>query len=362
MMAPSKPNDLKDASAMESSRSRYWDSWKGIAIIAVVVIHSCASFTAFSPLSVNGISGLVLRQVVNFAVPLFFALSGYFATSTFGGDPIKFYRKRLGRIFWPYAVWTTIYLCIRALTDHVSAFSIVKGFMFGTGLGIGYFVIVLAQFIILTPLLASIKTSAGHIAAMLIGTAAGLSFTYSFPALRPEHPLSSFPFYALPFFAWYPFYHLGIYMARFRSQLLVANMGNRTAWAALCVAASVGVVESLYWQAGGSIRFATSQLKASNFIYAALLFVAAIRFERNASLLHRSRTLAWLGNNSFAIYLIHMLFLGPIAAALSNINILFRAQPLFALFCAAVTLCASSALILILRRILSRRAARMILG
>ncbi|PKH70108.1 hypothetical protein CXF96_08435 [Stenotrophomonas sp. Betaine-02u-21] len=345
-----------------SARSLYWDCWKGIAIIAVVIIHACASFSDFPPISANGISGLIIRQVVNFAVPLFFALSGYFAGNLAAGSPIDYYVKRIGRVFWPYAVWTIAYLCIRALDEQVSILTVVKGFIFGTGIGIGYFVVVLLQFILLTPILLAIKTPSRHLGTMLTIMLMGLSFTYCFPALQPDHPISSFPFYALPFFVWYPFYHLGLFISRYKSEGEIQEIPAHVIWIALAITAIFAFLESLYWLLDGGGKFATSQLKASNFLYAIALFVAAIRFERSNSMLHRSRALAWLGANSFAIYLIHMLLLAPIARALSTVRSLFMAQPLYVLACATATLLACSLIISCLRRLLPARAGRIILG
>lgn len=60
-------------------RTTFWDSVKGIAIVAVIIIHASDPLLAQAPWSPEWILGLVLNQFLDFAVPLFLAMSGFFA-------------------------------------------------------------------------------------------------------------------------------------------------------------------------------------------------------------------------------------------------------------------------------------------
>ena len=83
-----------------------------ISIIAVIAIHT----TTKTIQSVGGDLRLVpgtlfLNQTVRFAVPLFFLISGFVLEISSPPD-INFWsylKKRLGRIFIPYLVWSLIY-------------------------------------------------------------------------------------------------------------------------------------------------------------------------------------------------------------------------------------------------------------
>ena len=62
-------------------RSGHWDWWKGVAILAVISIHAVGT-TATSDGPYSREFAVVFRQVVNFAVPLFLCLAGYFAAKS----------------------------------------------------------------------------------------------------------------------------------------------------------------------------------------------------------------------------------------------------------------------------------------
>ena len=56
---------------MSNEKNIYWQSVRGICILAVVLIHSlqCYDFN-------NGI--VIIRQIINFAVAIFVFMAGYF--------------------------------------------------------------------------------------------------------------------------------------------------------------------------------------------------------------------------------------------------------------------------------------------
>lgn len=56
---------------MSNEKNTYWQSVRGVCILAVVLIHSlqCYGFN-------NGI--VIIRQIINFAVAIFVFMAGYF--------------------------------------------------------------------------------------------------------------------------------------------------------------------------------------------------------------------------------------------------------------------------------------------
>jgi len=127
-------------------RSNYWDGWKGVAIIAVVAIHASAELGNFPAESFNWYFGLVFRQFINFAVPLFLALAGFFAVRSSTDFGLDYYRKRLMRVLPPYLFWTVVFVLLKHPSHFFSPGALSKDIFLGTGIGIGYFVIVLVQF------------------------------------------------------------------------------------------------------------------------------------------------------------------------------------------------------------------------
>ena len=94
-------------------RSAYWDAWKGVAILAVVTIHAGAVALGFPADSPNAQFGLMLRQGVNFAVPLFLAMAGYFAVGDGAEAVAPSWRQRAARLLPPYLFWTLVTVALR---------------------------------------------------------------------------------------------------------------------------------------------------------------------------------------------------------------------------------------------------------
>lgn len=348
--------------APNSTRSSYWDVWKGLAIVAVVVIHSCGELSSSPPNSLTGLFGIGLRQIVNFAVPVFLAMAGFFAGRGPSGSPVDFYRKRLVRILAPYLIWTTIYLAQDAITESLNIKEAVKAYLFGTGIGIGYFVIVLTQYTLLTPLITRIKSGRKHFLIMMTITAIGLFFTYYFPALHPESPISKFPAYALPFFVWYPFYHLGIYAAQRQAAGSSSFNGPRKFIALTFIFAIAGFIEGYFWARHGNYSFGTSQLKLTNTLYSVTFFLLILSLSRSRTVFNHDSFLALAGRNSYAVYLVHMILLTPIQRFLGSYPAIIGLQPVYIFLSTSMTLFACIALVLLLRRLLPQRLAGMILG
>lgn len=60
---------------MEKGKRTYWQIIRGICILAVVLIHS---FIGFEYIDGRDISYIIIRQFINFAVPTFVFMAGYF--------------------------------------------------------------------------------------------------------------------------------------------------------------------------------------------------------------------------------------------------------------------------------------------
>ena len=56
-------------------KRKYWQSIRGICILAVVLIHSLSGFDYSSA---SNVEFVILRQVINFAVATFVFMAGYF--------------------------------------------------------------------------------------------------------------------------------------------------------------------------------------------------------------------------------------------------------------------------------------------
>lgn len=81
-----------------SPKSNTIQLFRGIAIICVILIHTCP----------NGMSTVIARPIVNIGVPIFLFLSGYLTKIENKNWPTLF-KKRIVRVFIPYLIWTILY-------------------------------------------------------------------------------------------------------------------------------------------------------------------------------------------------------------------------------------------------------------
>ena len=123
-------------------RVAYFDFLRGLAIMMVVGIHT---YTL-------GEDSTLVRQLLNTAVPLFIAISGYFLSQKKienKGDYLSFLKKQLPKVYLPVLVWS---LPLYALALY-SGSSIIKQtiLLLGCGISIYYFVAFIMQCYVFLP-------------------------------------------------------------------------------------------------------------------------------------------------------------------------------------------------------------------
>lgn len=160
-------------------RFGYWDAWKGLAILAVVALHATDQSLTFRVGSLNWWFGLTVCQLLDFAVPLFLAIAGYFAGQSTTSTAAEFYGKRIVRILPPYLFWTLVAVLLVRRPDLQSPRALFDDLVLGQGIGIGYFVIVLLQYVLITPLLRKLTSTRSHLLAMVAISVASLAWNYA---------------------------------------------------------------------------------------------------------------------------------------------------------------------------------------
>ena len=296
------------------NRNNAIDAWKGIAIISVIGIHACEPSILMSFGDPNHLVGLLFRGVFNFAVGLFFAFSGYFSPDI---ERLKecgifrYYYNRLLPIWIPYFLWTCLYLLLNDWHALLNIFRLTKALLLGTGIGIGYFVIVLSSLIVIHPLLAKAgKGRALQIGALL--SAVSVAVLYYVRLRYHDHPYARFPFTALPFTTWAVFFYLGFYLKGERLLGLIRNNSLTVVLVSLFIG---NLVESVLLSSyTGVASVAASQVKATTFLYTSGVCIYALIY--SPSVLEGNRSLIWIGRRSYVIYLCHMLFLSQVSKIL----------------------------------------------
>ena len=142
------------------SRNQYFDFLRGIAIIMVVGIHAFPE--AMLRLDREMIA-VAVRQICNCAVPLFYAISGFFLSrkklDTFC-EITEFYKKQIPKVYIPTLIWSMPYLIIRLINgSHHAVLYILVALC--CGLSIYYFIGEIVEFYLFLPLLKKMNNGGG---------------------------------------------------------------------------------------------------------------------------------------------------------------------------------------------------------
>jgi probable poly-beta-1,6-N-acetyl-D-glucosamine export protein len=299
-----------------SKRDESFDFFRGITIIAVVAIHVNSVFSSY-----NSNVLLLYRQSLNFAVPVFLFISGYFLSNK-KIDSFEEYKRflthRLSRVLIPYLFWSILILSSGIIISHdFNIKRIVFKLLTGGALVPYYFIILIVQFYLLTPMFHHInKISHGFILIIAINI---LSLLFSYiTRLYYGSVFSSLVVYAMPFYMWIVFYEFGVLYRNFDRY----RISNRKATLIVLLIA-FSLVLSLFEAKYIILKYdnlgvALSAVKFSSFLYSGC-FIAGFLYIRQ-KVNKWPNIMVSLGNYSFGIYLIHMLVIYAIIRFLKDIT------------------------------------------
>lgn len=305
--------------------------------------YSCGGGTGkFEPWSGNWIFGIVLRQFVNFAVPVFLGLAGFFAVRGAKGEStVRYCAKRFSRIVPAYLAWTLVFVALTRPGHFFSLSAISRDIFLGEGIAVGYFVIVLLQYTLLTPILLRIRSEFIHFVLIFCGFFVSCGFAYAVRILGYWGEVSEFPLYAVPFFAWGPFYHVGLYLAMRREgggRGSTLPVRDSPSWLILFFPLLASICESLYWADIGEYAFGASQIKASTFVMSLMILVKILGCADSRPAGRMRSVVERLGRISYPVYLIHFPVLVACQRLLGGLPQLYEAQPLYVLTLVAIVL------------------------
>lgn len=283
---------------MSIQRDTYFDFLRGIAIIMVIGIHTY----------VDGLMhfNLFLRQFLNCAVPIFLAISGYFiGRKSFEekGSYIHFLGKQIPRVYLPMLFWSIPWVLLSIKAGNNPWLSVLKAF--AGEMSIFYFIILIIQYYILTPVIqkANMRIGGGY---SVIITIIGVSlFDYTQRILGMKLTLVEA---ASPFPVWMVFYVMGV----LKAQNIKFPFQTIRPW----VGAAIGIILCLIHITWLYIQYGsiTPGIKLSSHIYT--YFVIMWLFSDNARSLYNkirySKMAGWIvetGRLSFFIYLTHCLII-----------------------------------------------------
>jgi len=355
--------DVKIAQSEQKTQDAFWQYVRGICILCVVLIHSksVVGYETGSSAAWAFNYCLILRQFIDFPVAIFIFLSGYFTNIEITDKSILSYIfSRLKRLFIPYLIWSTLYSIINIVLagGNVNILKVIIDFLSGQSSGQLYFVLVLLQLTIITPFLIKTIRDDRWRKILFSITPVYLLGLYLYAAVFKKQ----LPYYQALFPAWFGFYYVGLWIKikgfkpSFRKQKLIGSI-------ILCLAALLfSIIEgfgllALDFPEG----FAVSQIKISSFLYVFAIINLLFTIKSYAEKI-RMTPLKVLGDNSYGIYYVHMVWMIISTKVLSSISVFNDCLPLYQLIQVAFVIIFSCISIFITKKIIGRKISGKLLG
>ena len=273
--------------------------FRAIAIIAVVMIHTTPA----------GQWQVFCKPFINFAVATFIFLSGYL-TKTDNDNWLKFYVRRITRVLVPYVIWTIIYSIPDIQSSGPSA--MVKNLLCANATTTLYYIFVYIQFVLLTPLLGKLAKSPYRHLGWLIASLSVILFKYIpvFGDIQLGKHIELFWNDAC--LGWFTFYYLGLILG---NRIIDRQFNIRNLAVLYCASLLLQMAEGYLWftvdPAGCGSQLKLSSILSSTIFMLIIYCVLERRTPRGNRGSHepKSRLLCSIGDYSFGIYLVHMMFL-----------------------------------------------------
>ena len=284
-----------------------WQMVRGICILAVILIH-CPNAIDYPYQSPEFISWISIRQLINFPVAVFIFLAGFFTKPEKVNKIRNYYHTRGGcKLLIPYLIWSVIYSII-TISDSVISNSeinwqrILVDCIFGKASGHLYYIVVLLQLVLLTPLIIQWIENIKIRIILFSITPLWVIFLYVYNIINQSLP----SYYHMLFPAWIGFYVLGLTIRRF---------GFDKQHISVYLVVSALLIELfdayLILKLGGTPNFACSQIRLGAFLYSSFVIIFVLTHNLNLKY-HFPYIQSFLvnaGNNSYGIFFVHMVFI-----------------------------------------------------
>lgn len=342
---------------MQKDRDLSFDAFRGIAIIAVVAIHSwrCPTTGWWNLFFI-----VTYRQLLNFAVPAFIFISGCWMSkkSIKSLEDYKtFLGRRLPRVLIPYFFWSLILLGLAAIKTHdVDVYRIIFKLLTGRATTIYFFIMVISQLYIITPLLQYINRKRyGLMLVLILNVISLLSAYLSRLYFNYWIPVSS------AFYSWIIFYEIGLLVGSSDNKIFAAKKARLFILPAILVCLLIsGLEASILLSKYNNCYFAIAPVKYSSFLYSVCIIAGFLFVRERVSCW--PKFLVTIGYYSFGIYLIHLPVLNQVANLVQKSSTIYSFQSLYQFTVVLITISICFVLISVTRKLLPESFCRRILG
>jgi surface polysaccharide O-acyltransferase-like enzyme len=301
---------------------------------------------------------------LNFAVPAFLFISGYWLSQKSiksWGDYKSFLKRRFSRILVPYLFWSLVFLGYEACKAHeVSIVRILSKLLIGGASHHFYFIIVIAQLYLLTPILQYLNRKPYGFVSVLIFNIVTLLVWYVYS--RDDLWFVEDPHCLIhsPFLFWIIFYQIGLLVGSDDNEGFVLQNFHFLILFAVLVSLAVSWLEAIAISYYDNWLRAICALKYSSFVYSTCIIFGFLALRER--LKRWPKVLIALGNYSFGIYLIHMIFIRGIAKVIRRIDAVYSFQVLNQFIVVLITLITCCVLITAAQRLLPKPFYKKVLG
>lgn len=279
------------------NRIYYFDFLRGIAILMVIGIHTFV-YRQFD--SLGHVFEIALRESFNFAVPLFLTISGFFIGRKCynkSEDYLYLLKKQVIRVYLPAILWSIPMVIWKIIKGYDIGASLVKGVVL-MSFDPYYFVILVMQFYVLTPILVRLSLSKwGGVIIVAINAA----FVFILNYFIESFGLTTM-FLVGPFVYWIVFYYIGIKLS-----MSNRDYGIKIPLVLIIIGFVAQMIETYFLMSLGHFGIG---IKVSAWIYAAgmVLFFFSNKVELAMSKVQgwAFRKVVTIGRFSFGIYLLHV--------------------------------------------------------
>lgn len=342
---------------MQRERDLSFDAFRGLAIIAVIGLHVVylggywnSPFCFYCQF---------YCQLFDFAIPAFVFISGYWLSKKqikSLADYKTFLVRRFSRIFIPYLFWSLILLGYEVIkTGDVNVYKMIFKLLLGRASFHYFFIIMIAQLYMITPLLQYINRKPYglilvlivNIMTLLLRYLSRLHFNFWFPSVSP-------------FYSWVIFYEIGLLVGRSDNKIFAAKKVRFFILPALLVCLLISELEgTIILSKYGNFGFAAHALKYSTFMYSVCIIFAFLFVREH--FYHWPKLLVTIGYRSFGIYLIHVPVLTHVVRVLKETKI-YSFPALYQLVVGLITISLCFLLISITRKLLPKPFCRKVFG
>ena len=140
-------------------RESWFDFLRGVAVLMVIAIHTFAATSQKEEMVGDAL--IVSRQMLNCAVPLFLAISGYFLAKKQGERSYaRFLKHQIPKIYIPTLIWSLPYWALYVWQGN----DWMKGMILflACGFSIYYFIALIIQYYVLLPVLRKVNMGGGN--------------------------------------------------------------------------------------------------------------------------------------------------------------------------------------------------------